>query len=188
MNEVIVADIMTRNLITIKPEMDLLNCAKIMIKKRAGSILIVDQKKLRGFISEHDILWAFTKAKTKAELSKIRVIDISPKKIATIRPTAGLQEVIKKMKHLKFEKLPVIDKGELVGMVTVNDILNFKPELYPELNEFSEIREASNKLTRIKKAKERKSMNEGICEECGNVELLYRFNGMLVCESCQDRT
>lgn len=90
------------------------------------------------------------------------------------------------MKKVKFDKLPVIDKQELVGMITVKDILNFHPELYPELEEFAQIKEETEKLKRIKKAKERKEMHEGICEECGHQGFLKKVDGMVLCESCSE--
>jgi CBS domain-containing protein len=185
MENILVADLMTRNPITTKPDTDLLKCAKLMVKKKVGSLLLTERKRLVGFLSEKDILWAITK-KPKADLTKIKAIDISPRKIATIRPIAPLKEVISKMKHLRFERLPVIDKGELIGIITIKDILNFNPEIYPEIEEFAQIREETRKLKQIKKAKERKKMQEGICEECGNTDILYRFNGMLICESCKN--
>ena len=183
MENILVADVMTRNPIIIKPRTHLLECAKTMVRKRVGSLLIVDKKKLVGFISQKDILWALIK-KSKEDLSQIKAIDISPRKIAKIRPTRTIKEALGKMKKLKLEKLPVIHENELVGIITAKDIFNFNPEFYPELQEFARIREESNKLKRIKKAQKRGSVSNGICEECGNPEVLRRFNGMLVCESC----
>lgn len=185
MKQILVADVMTRGPIKIKPDTNLLDCAKKMVRKRVGSLLIVDKKKLVGFISRKDILWALIK-KSKKDLSKIKAIEISPKKIATIKPFFTIREAMNKMKKLKFDRLPVIHKKELVGMVTARDILNFNPELYPELEELAKIREESKKLKRVKKAKSRDFMHEGICEECGHQDILYRVHGMLVCESCKN--
>lgn len=182
MKNILVADIMTRSPVTIKPNMNLLDCAKTMVKKRVGSLLIVNKKKLVGFISEKDILWALVK-KSKKDLKEIKAIDISPKKIATTKPNITVKEAIKKMKSLKFRKLPVIHGGELVGVITMKDILNFNPEVYPELEEFAKIREESKKLKRVNK---KDLGREGICEECGNHDILYNFNGLIICESCKN--
>jgi signal-transduction protein with cAMP-binding, CBS, and nucleotidyltransferase domain len=176
---------MTREPVTAEPSEDLLSCAKKMVRKKVGSLLIVEGKKLVGFLSQRDILWALVK-KSKKDLSSIKAIHISPKKIMTIKPTADIQEAIKRMNKFKFDRLPVIDNGEVVGIVTVKDILSFQPEVYPELEELSKIREESEKLKRIKKAKEKTSSHEGICEECGSTEILYRVHGMLICESCKN--
>ncbi len=181
MKNILVSDVMTREPITIPSNANLLECAKMMVKKKVGSLLLVEKKKLLGFISEKDILWALIK-KSREDLSKIRAMDISPKKIAVIKPSNTIREAVEKMKRLKFEKLPVIDNSELVGMLTIKDILNFNPEFYPELEEFARIREESDKLKRIKKAKQ---LSEGICEECGNHDLLYHEDGRIICDSCR---
>jgi len=190
MKRIVVADIMTRDPITIKPDINLLDCAKKMVKKRVGSLLLVDNRnknRLVGLLTSDDIMWALVK-KSKKDLSKIRAIDISPRKLATVNPSANIEETIKKMKRLKFERLPVIKQGELVGIITVRDILNFKPEIYPELNEFAKIREESKKLRRVKKAKTRESIGlpEDVCERCGKRDILYRIDERLICESCRN--
>jgi len=180
MKNVIVADVMTRDPVTIPPESNLLECAKKMVKKKVSSLLIVEKKKLIGFISQSDILWALTK-KSAANLKNVKAIEISPKKIITIKPEANISFVIEKMKKTKFEKIPVLQNNEVVGIITAKDILNFNPELYPEIEEFSKIKQESEKLRRIKEAEKRR---EGVCEECGNHGILFKANGMLVCENC----
>ncbi len=177
---------MTRDPITVKPDTSLLDCAKKMVGRKVGSLVLVDDKKLVGFISQRDILWALIK-KSKNDLLKIKAKDISPRKIATIKPNLTINEAVKRMKKLKFERLPVIHGGELVGMITAKDIFNFNPELYPELTELAKIREESKKLKTINR-KDESGDFEGICEECGGQDILYRFNGMLVCESCRNST
>jgi len=184
MKKILVADIMTRDPVIINPDTNLLECARKMVKRKVGSLLIADKKKLVGFISRQDILWALIK-KSKKDLKDIRAIEISPKKIATTKPSATIKEVLSKVKKLKFDRLPVIHEKKLVGMVTVRDILSFHPEFYPELEEFAEIREETQKLKRIKKSKSRVMM-EGICSECGNHDMLYSVNGMLLCTSCAE--
>ncbi len=182
MKRILVADIMTREPITANPEDSLLSCAKKMVNKNVGSLLLTTKKRLVGLITQRDILWAMIK--TPTELGKVKAIAISAHKLATIKPTATIEEAFQKMKHLKFERLPVIQEKELIGVITVKDILNFKPEFYPEIEEYAQIREEEEKLKRVKSSKIRKIISEGICEECGNRDFLYRVNGQLICESC----
>lgn len=172
---------MTRSPVTVDPDESLYDCAKKMVRKRINSVPIVDHKKLVGFISQKDILWAIVKKRKKA-LSNIKATSISPKKVVTIKPTESVNTAISKMNKYKFDRLPVVGKDhELVGIITVRDVLSFSPELYPELEEFARIREAQEKLNRVKRGP---VIKEGICEECGTTDVLYRINGMLVCESC----
>jgi len=184
MNKIIVADIMTRDPIKISPDTDLLTCAKIMVKKRTGSLLLVKNKRLVGIISRKDILWALIK-KSKSDLSKIRAIDISPRKIATIKPNRTLDYALKKIKKVKLARLPVIHKGELVGLITSKDILQFNPNLFSEFSEYHQIREWEEKEKRLEKAQDRRII-EGICSECGNEGILIEIDGELICEDCAD--
>ena len=182
MKDILVSDVMTRDPIWVSPSTNLIECAKKMVNKKIGSLIILENQKVVGFISQKDILWALTK-KNGQDLQKIRAIDISPKKIAIISPTNTLKEAIQKMNKLKFERLPVMYENKLVGVITAKDILNIHSELSPEIEEFHKIKEQSEKLGRIKKTEK---VVEGICEECGHEGVLFRVNGMLICESCKD--
>ena len=72
MKNILVADVMTRTPITLKPDTNLLECAKKMVRKRVGSLPITIKKRLIGFISEKDILWALIK-KSKEVAKEIGV-------------------------------------------------------------------------------------------------------------------
>lgn len=183
MKRVLVSDIMTREPVIIGPEANLLECAKKMARGRVGSLLIVNKRKLVGFITQRDILWALVK-KPGTDFSKILALNLSPKKIITIKQNATIKEVISKMNKAKFERLPVLNNNELVGIITAKDILNFHPEIYPEMEEFANIREEQEKLKRISESNE--EFGEGICETCGGKDILSKFNGMMVCESCKN--
>jgi len=183
MERILVSDIMTREPVTIGPNANLLECAKKMARGRVGSLLIIEKNKLVGFITQRDILWALVK-KSAADFSKIKALDISPKKIITIKQNATVKEAISKMNKSKFDRLPVVNNSELVGIVTAKDILNFHPEIYPEIEEFASIREEQEKLKRVSEIEE--DVGEGICESCGGRDVLTRLNDMMVCESCKN--
>ena len=66
----------------------------------------------------------------------------------------------------------------------MNDILNFHTEIYPELEEFSQIKEREEKLKRIN-TKNSNIVNEGNCERCGKKSVLRKVNERLICGSCE---
>ncbi len=182
MNNVVVADVMNRSPTTVSPDSKILYCAKLMVKKKLRLVLIVNkEKKLVGIISKKDLLWAIVKKSCK-NLEEVKVIDISPKKIAKTTPMRTIPEVIDKMKNLGFDQLPVIEYGgRLVGLISIRDIFDFHPEFSPELEELKKI---SQEKENLKKAKTQEIISDGICEDCGNREVLFKFNGMLLCGSC----
>jgi CBS domain-containing protein len=183
MKGVLVSDIMTRQSVTVKPDTSLLECAKMMVRKKVGSLILVRDKKIVGLITNRDILWAIVK-KSRNDLSDIKASDISPRKLITIKPSATIDEAIDKIKKFKFYRLPVVQNGELAGVITVRDILTFHPEVYSQIGELESIKEETAKLKRVRQARGREEVRDGICEECGERAPLYRENGMLICASC----
>src|SRR3989338_8787528 len=124
-----VGDIMTQDYVYVSPETSIKNCAKIMIAKHVGSLVIQEDKKLRGLITERDIIWAMTK-KSINELELIQAKNIAKTKIEVIKPSADLYEALIRMKKSKYRWLPVMVKGEVVGLLTLKDILRIEPGLF----------------------------------------------------------
>jgi len=177
-----VGDIMTRDFVSIKPDVSILDCARKMVKKRVGSLILKENDKLRGIITEGDIIWAMTK-KSRRDLKKIRASEITPRKLITIKPSADLYEALQKMKKTKYRWLPVTVKGNVIGFLTLKDVLRIEPNLFGTAQEILQIREESQKLKRIKAGEK---FIEGLCEECGSYGMLYKVDNRMICESCRD--
>ncbi|MBU2576460.1 MAG: CBS domain-containing protein, partial [Nanoarchaeota archaeon] len=158
-----VGDLMTRNFIHVSPETDLKTCAKTMVKKRVGSLIIKDGDKLKGILTEKDIIWAVVK-KSKKDLKNIKAKDLMKRKVVTIKPGADITDAMTKFRKKKLRRLPVVENGKLIGFLTTNDILRIDPGLYQSIAETVKIREETEKLKRSSIEAPRKS---GICEECG---------------------
>jgi len=181
MRRISVGDIMTRNFVYETPQASLYDCAKKMARERVDSLMIVNGKKLVGILTSRDILWAITK-KPKLDLKRIKGIEIAAKKLAVIKPSADISQAIEKMKASNFKRLPVISEGEILGVVTIKDILAIEPQLYAEIRSLMDVREESFK----RKKAESSFQIEGLCENCGALSDLLRVEGQLLCHDCRD--
>lgn len=177
-----VGDIMTREFVSAKPETSILNCAKKMVKKRVGSLILEEEGKLKGIITEGDIIWAMTK-KSRRDLNKIKANEIAPKKLITIKPSADLFDALQKMKKTKYRWLPVTVNKNIIGFLTLKDILRIEPSLFETASEIMQIKEESEKL---KRAKAGESFREGLCEDCGEFDIVYKVDNRMICEPCRD--
>ncbi len=172
---------MTRSFISIHPASSLYECSKTIVKNKINTLPLVHKNKLIGIINARDILWAITK-KPNLNLKKVRAIDIAIRKVAVIKPSADIYRAITKMRTLNFRTLPVLSKGEIIGVVTLKDILRIEPELYMQIGELAEIREEERKL---------KDSNvewplEGLCDNCGTFSDLLKVHGQLLCYDCRE--
>ncbi|MDP4039728.1 MAG: CBS domain-containing protein [Candidatus Pacearchaeota archaeon] len=179
---VAIGDLMTRNFAAINPEDNLHKASKEMIKEKVNSLLITKDRKLIGIITARDVLWAITK-KGNLDLKKIKAIEIATKKVAVIKPSADISQAINKMKQYGFRRLPVLSKGNVVGMITLKDILKVDPTLYSQLGELSSIKEEFAKLKKIKSSEWEQ---EGLCEECDSFSSLLKVDGRLLCLDCRN--
>ncbi|MCX6747982.1 MAG: CBS domain-containing protein [Candidatus Pacearchaeota archaeon] len=177
-----VGDLMTRDFVSVKPETSLQECSKIMIKKRVGSLVLTENKQLRGLLTERDIIWALTKTR---DLKKIKAIEIANKKIVTIKPSADITEALGKMRKSKYRWLPVVIEGKIIGFLTLKDILRIEPSLFEiASSHLFQIKEEQAKLKR--KASRVKGVKDGVCEECGGFDILDRIDGKLICDNCKE--
>jgi CBS-domain-containing membrane protein len=172
---------MTRNFIYTSPETNLRDCAKLLIKKRVGSLIIKEGDKLKGILTEKDIVWAVVK-KSKQDLKNIKAKDLMKRKLVTIKPSADITEATEKLKKKKIRRLPVVERGRLIGFLTMKDILKVDPGLFQMIAETIKIKEETEKLKR------RTGKNDqGICEECGTYDILYKDDIQSLCESCYNK-
>lgn len=180
-----VGDIMTRDYVSVSPDLGLKECAKKMVMKHVGSLIIEEKGLLKGLLTERDILWVFTK-KSGEELNNIKAGDIARKKVTTIKPSEDLYEALKKMRKSKDRWLPVVIKDKVIGFLTIKDILRVEPGLFEIVHSQGafQIKEEYEKKKRIMTRKS-DSIEDGICQSCGNYDLLYNINGKLICENCR---
>lgn len=185
-----VGDVMTREFVSVSPETPVALCAREMMAKHVGSLIVKDNQDLKGILTEGDIVKAIA---AKKNLSKITARDIMTKNVVSISPSEDMYNALTKMKGKKVRWLPVTVKGRVIGMLTVKDILRIEPSLFEIVREFTPIKEEEEKMSSINLRKKRDSLAkgdvwtaEGECDECGAFGLLYNIDGKMVCEDCKD--
>jgi len=103
-------------------DVSLQEAADIMSKKRIGSLLYVDgENKIKGIITEGDLIKNFEKKENISKAMSVSVI--------TVEPSASLEEALEIMKDNKVKRLPVVEKGELQGIITMTDLAANADEL-----------------------------------------------------------
>ncbi len=104
-----------------------------MNKFDIGSIVVVQGDRPVGIITERDILRRLVEPCLAPETLTARQIMSSP--VLTTSETANIEETAKLMARKRVKKLPVINNGKLVGMITYTDIVAKVPTLLSILEE-----------------------------------------------------
>jgi CBS domain-containing protein len=111
-------DIMTTKVVTVKPSTSIEDAARLLVRRKISGVPVVDEKdktKVVGILTEADLLAAPSGAKTVAEVMKKRVVSVSP--------DTSVDEIAEILVKKKIKRVPVIDAGKLVGIVSRIDVL-----------------------------------------------------------------
>jgi len=118
-----VETIMIKNLITLGPESTVAHAVEIFKSKRIHHIPVVDEGRLVGLITTHD-LWNKFVAPDAFGTTVIK--DIMSKKLVKLEPDDKVGTAAELFLDNRFHALPVVKDGMLVGMVTTFDVLRYE--------------------------------------------------------------
>lgn len=171
-----VADAMTVNPISISPLTTLIDCAKVMAENHVGAVVVKDNGKIMGILTEQDIV---RKAVAKGRNMDEQVKHFMEPQLITIAPGADIYDALIKMRDSNIRHLPVIEKGNMHGLLTIKDILKIEPQLFELIVEKFELKEESRKpINRV-------IYSEGICQQCGEYSVqVNEKDGTMVCDAC----
>ncbi len=141
-----VKDIMTRELITISPETEIVHATKLLLENRINGVPVTDETgKLVGILCQSDLIAQqkklpipsfFTFLNGLIPMTSMKQIEKQVQKITattvaqammknpvTVQPDTDIEEVAALMVDNNFHTIPVMDEGKLVGLVGKEDIL-----------------------------------------------------------------
>jgi len=141
-----VKDIMTKELITVSPDTEIVQATKLLLENRINGIPVTDETgKLVGILCQSDLIAQqkklpipsfFTFLDGLITLTSMKQIEKQVQKIAaitvaqamtpnpvTVQPETDIETVAALMVDKNFHSIPVVDKGELVGIVGKEDVL-----------------------------------------------------------------
>jgi acetoin utilization protein AcuB len=127
-----VADIMTRKLITVPPDLSIGELQPLFKQHRIHHLLVVENNKLLGVISDRDVLRSISPfARTSAADEKDnytlsrKAHQIMSKKIISVSSDMNLRDACARLLDNGVSLLPVIDNKKLVGVLSWKDILRY---------------------------------------------------------------
>ena len=114
-----VRDVMTQATVTESRHDSLRSAAERMWRQQTGSLIITDGGQLTGIITERDLLRAVALG---ADPDKTSVDDAMTAEVYTVPPDMQLQDAAREMATRWIRHLPIVDDGELLGVVSMRDV------------------------------------------------------------------
>jgi len=126
---------MVRKVITTPKNSTVDEAVKLMNEHEIGCLIVTEESRAVGILTERDLL---KRVLAKSEnLKRTRVEDVMSAPLISMEPDVQIGDASKLMFEKNIKKMPVIKKGELLGLVTLTDILRIQPQLIKMYKIFS---------------------------------------------------
>ena len=114
--------------VTIRPQQSLREAARLLAEHNIGALVAVNEAgEIAGIISERDIIRAA--ARLDEALSR-PVSEIMTKEVIVGLPNDDLMAVANAMTEKRFRHLPIVERGEMVGIISMGDIVKSQRDQY----------------------------------------------------------
>lgn len=110
---------MSRDLLSVEPGLPLTEVAKRMVAKDVGAVLVTEGKHLVGILTERDVL----RAVARGIDASTTVDDWMTRDPETLEPDESIQQAAVLMIHGGFRHLPITENDEVVGMLSIRDLM-----------------------------------------------------------------
>ena len=118
---VTIGDVMTKDVVTLSSDSTVTDAAQVMVRGGFGSVVVVHGRMLLGILTERDVLRAAASEDDLRSASVERWMTPDPD---TSEPDLDTEEAAGLMLSRGYRHLPVVVDGDLVGMVSLRDVLS----------------------------------------------------------------
>ena len=116
-----VRDLMNPNVVTVEPSSSAALAARLISRHNVGSLPVCgEDRRLRGVVTDRDIVLRCVAAEEDPAQTPVR--DIMTRGCATVSPGADCREAPRLMSLHQVRRLPVVEEGRLVGMISLSDL------------------------------------------------------------------
>ena len=123
-------DIMSKKLVTLDSTVSASEVAKIMDKNNVSCIVLTNNDKPQGIVTEKDLLSKIIVSNKKSSELMARQIMTSP--VIAVLPRTPVDEIAQKMINNKIRRVVVIDDGLPIGIITVTDFVKHLNAILPD--------------------------------------------------------
>lgn len=110
-----------QELLSIEPSQTLTDALTIMAEYKIGALLVMKNKKMVGIISERDYAREVVLKKKSPKTTKVE--DIMTRKIISLSGTDSFEKGLEVMTEKRIRHLPVMQNEEILGMVSIGDLV-----------------------------------------------------------------
>jgi signal-transduction protein with cAMP-binding, CBS, and nucleotidyltransferase domain len=183
--ELSVFEVMNKAVIVMDINSDIPSIAREMVNRDAGSVIITENGKAMGIITERDLVKNIVTQDRRP--SDLKASEILSTPLVTVEPETSIVEASEIMLKANIKRLPVLKNNIVMGVISNTDILIVTPGLNSILKDLIDMnREALLSIPSIEEVSEAEDFSTGVCESCSVFSYDLKFvDGRYLCGNCR---
>jgi CBS domain-containing protein len=113
-----------RHVESVEPDLPLAAAVKILSDKRIGAVLVMSLRRIEGILSERDVVRVLGERGASALGDPVR--SVMTRKVVNCRQSDPVASIMEVMTTGKFRHLPVVEDGNVVGLISIGDIVKWR--------------------------------------------------------------
>src|SRR5574338_917278 len=110
-----------RSIVSISPASTVIDALKLMSEKNIGSVVVMDEEKYLGIITERDYSRKVVlKGKSSTDT---KVSDIMSTDLPVVSPEDSIEHCMELMSNKNIRYMPVFDKNKIIGIISMSDVV-----------------------------------------------------------------
>jgi CBS domain-containing protein len=112
------------HVLSVEPGAKLSAAIKLLSERRIGAVLVMNQGRIEGILSERDIVRVL--GERGASVVDEPVSTVMTRKVVSCREKDTVSEIMEMMTNGKFRHLPVVEDGKVAGLISIGDVVKWR--------------------------------------------------------------
>lgn len=115
-----IRDVMTAHPVALPATSSVIDAARAMRDSNIGDVIVIDEGRVCGIVTDRDI--TVRGVAEGRNISRLKLVDICSRVLTTVSPMDSVDDAVRLMREKAIRRLPVIEGGKPVGIVSLGDL------------------------------------------------------------------
>ena len=106
---------------SVPPQVPIIGALRVMAEKDIGAVIVMENDQVKGIFSERDYA---RRTRLKGKTSDAPISEVMTKTVYYIGPDDTMEACMAQMSDKHIRHLPVVEKGKVIGIISIGDVVN----------------------------------------------------------------
>jgi CBS domain-containing protein len=119
-----ILDLKGSHVVCVSPDIKLTEAVKVLAERGIGALLVLQGERIDGILSERDVVQAL--GRSGPDIMDAPVGDVMTRMLVTCKGSDTVAAIMEVMTERKIRHLPVVEDGDLAGLISIGDVVKWR--------------------------------------------------------------